>query len=293
MTTAEGRGMVGGANNRGGAGKAEMPDDHRFVALDYQLAMASEIADRVVRKHWHLAEREQAQFRNGIIGLLLLGVLGAFTKDIQWVGLIIAALMLIGVVILLIVHLGRVQRRFDRMWSSVSSDGELFRFVRDSGLALGHPVEMGKPEETFKTHLDVEYPKAVEKVEEYLRSISMGEQGAPPGLYVPGTNFKQSVAGESQKVYEVEFRGVTVAPVSFRISAADAGTEITIGFPLRISTAESREKMIAALRDRLQDRFLAAELLGDFRAACGVPRLSIPATETSGMASKPQMSRAI
>lgn len=293
MTTAEGRGTVGGINNQAGAGKVEMPDDHRFVALDYQLAMASEIADRVVRKHWHLAEREQTQFRNGIIVLLLLGVLGAFTKDVQWVGLIIAAFMLVGVVILLIVHLQRVQRRFDRMWKSVSSDGELFRFVRDSGLALGHPVEMGKPEENFRTHLDVEFPRAIEKVEEFLRAVSMGEQGAPPGLFVPASNFKQSTAGDVQKVYEVEFRGVITAPVSFRISGADAGTEITIGFPLRISTAESRDKMIAALRDRLQDRFLAAELLGDFRAACGVPRLSIPAAETSGMASNPQMSRAI
>jgi hypothetical protein len=152
---------------------------------------------------------------------------------------------------------------------------------------------MGKPEENFKTHLDVEYPRAIERVEEFLRAVSMGEQGAPPGLYVPPSNFKQSAAGEAQKVYEVEFRGVIMSSVSFRIAGAEAGTDITIGFPLRISTAESREKMIAALRDRLQDRFLAAELLGDFRAACGVPRLSIPALETTGIAANPQMSRAI
>jgi hypothetical protein len=179
------------------------------------------------------------------------------------------------------------------MWKLVSSDGELFRFVRDSGLALGHPVEMGKPEENFKTHLDVEFPRAIEKVEEFLRAVSMGEQGAPPGLFVPASNFKQSAAGEAQKVYEVEFRGVIMSTVSFRIAGVETGTDITIGFPLRVSTAESRDKMITALRDRLQDRFLAAELLGDFRAACGVPRLSVPALESTGMAAKPLVSRAI
>jgi hypothetical protein len=296
MTTAEGPGkaeFVSSPAAAGGKASGAM-DDHRYVALDYQLAMASEIADRVVRKHWPLAEREQAQFRNGIIALLLLGVVGAFTKDIQWVGLTIAGIMLIGVIVLLFVHLQRIQRRFDRLWESISSDGELFRFVRDSGLALGHPVEMGKPDEGSSTHLDIEFPDAVKSIEEFMKAVSMGEHGGgTPGLFVPASTLKQSAGGEAHRVYEVEFRGVITSSVSIRVSRAEKGTDITIGFPLRTSAAESRDKMIVAVRERLQDRFVAAELLGDIRAASGVPRLPIPSPGTSSFVATSPVRRTV
>ena len=292
----------GGVNGKPASESEEKPvqrdpsQEKRFVMLETQLVNIAAMSSKIAKKHWPEAEKEQYPFWIGILVVALLGMAGMYSREVQWVGLAIAVIMLVGLAILVAIYLRLLQGRFERQWASMAADGELFRFLRDTGVVLGFPVEMGKSNEAHATHLAVDFPEAIKVVETYLRACALPEPvplDAPPGLFVPSAALKNPPGGEAHRVYEVEYRGLVNQPMSIRVSRADSGTDIVIGFPIRPSGAESLDRLASSLQIRLQDRLLVAKILGDIRDAAGVPALPIPAMEAAPFNAGAQMSRAI
>lgn len=256
-------------------------EGRRFLPLEAQLEACAQMSARMARKHWPSAEREQYPFWIGILVLAVIGIAGMALRESGWIGLIPASLMLIGVSILTPMQLRKIQTRFQRQWAEMSADGELFKFLRDSGLVLGHPVEMGRADEQFSTHLDMAFPDAVRNVAAYLRLVALPDpvpQGAPPGLLVPEAVLREPPGSESHRVYEVEYRGSVSVSFSIRVSKADGGTDITIGFPPKPVSAETRDRLQASLLAKLQERLISAKIMGDIRDLAGVPAVPIPAS---------------
>ena len=284
------------AGDRRSANPSEKTLDQRFVVLDCHLAVIAEISEHIARKHWHRAEREQYPFWIGILLIALSGIGGMLMRDVQWIGLAVALVMLIGLAILVAIYLRDLQGRFGRLWSEMAADGELFRVLRDTGVALGYPVDMGKPKEVFHTHLDAGFADSVHAVEKYLRTAALLDpalSGASPGFFVPAATLIQPAGGESHRVYEIEYRGSATLSLSIRVSMADRGTDIVIGFPLTPSGAETRERLASSLQGKLQNRFVAAKLLADLRAVAGAPPMPIPVVEEPPYTPEYKTSRAI
>lgn len=274
----------------------KIPRDRRFIPLDSQLCTLPQVSDHICRKHWPKAEREQYPFWIGVLFLGLLAIAGQFTRDIQWVGLAVAGIMLVGLFIVVFLYMRNLSRRFGRQWASMSEDGELFKHLRDAGMVLGYPVEMGKPDENFATHIDLDFPLATQAVEDYIRESALPDPvppDAPPGLAVPAQTLREPAGGDAHRVYEVEYRGCVTAPMSIRVSRADSGTDIVLGFPLKPAGAESRDKLISGVLIRLQYRLIAAKILGDIREVAGAPALKVPMNDNRQFNAGPQVSRAI
>jgi hypothetical protein len=276
-------------------GPEEYSRYRRFVPLETVMDQLPIKAGRIVRKHWTMAEKEQYPFWIGIIAIALLLVIGMYLREVngRW-ATVLATVALVALVPVLVVHIRRIQGRFERMWSVMSADGELFRFLRDAGVLLGHPVEMGKPDERFSTRLEVPFPDAVRAVEAWLNKSALPDrpsEGAPAGLKI-SPFMSESHGGETHHVYEVEYSGAISRAFSIRVNAADSGSEITVGFALRPSRAETREKFQDNLIGHLQDRMIAAKVLGDIREQAGVEPETIPALTSEQFLSGPAASSA-
>jgi len=269
----------------------------KFVTLEAQLELIPSLANGIVRKHWGKAEREQYPFWIGILLIAVLGIGGMALRDVGRIALPIAIAMLAGLAILVWLYLRSVQGRFGRQWSAMASDGQLFRFLCDAGLVLGHPVEMGKPDELFTTHMDVPYSEALRAIEECLKKSALPESApsdAPPGFHVPAITLQQPSGSESHRVYEAEYRGATVIrALSIRVSSADMGSDVTAGFTPRPSSAETRDRLVNALIGRLQDRLIAARVLSEVRECAGVEPVPIPALESQQPIADAAASRAV
>jgi hypothetical protein len=273
----------GGRTGNGLNGSTEHPN--LFASLETQLEQVPSLADRITRKHWPQAEREQYPFWAGILILALLGAMGMVLSYLQIMtrfALAIAVIMIIGIVPLVIFYVYSLQGRFRRQWELIAGDGELFRFMRDSGFILGHHVEVGQADERPSMHLPVSFPEVVRATENWLRYTALPDPlppDPPPGLFVPAVSINQPSGSETHRVYEAEYRGSMVRALSLRVDSANSGSEITIGFTLRPSSAETREKIRDALTGRLNDRLIAARIMGDIREACGLNPEPIPMTE--------------
>ena len=290
-----------GAHSYGGRGKVDSTESAlAFEALESQLSLVSGMADRITRKHWPKTERERYPFWAGVflIAVVLSGiqlVTNRFTREVQWVPLVIALFMLIVLVALLVYYLYRLQSRFERQWAEMSADGELYRFLHDAGVAIGHPAQMGQPDERFSTHLEVPFADAVRSVEAYLRRSALREDVSEgeSGFHVPASVLQEPPGGEGHRIYEVEYRGSVVEPLSLRISSVERGTDVVIGFTRQAASAESRERMALSLAVRLQERLIAARVLADIRKEAQVPPVPIPAIEEVSFAPRPATSRAL
>jgi len=284
------------------AGKPGGPDsgDHvqvrRFVSLETQLEQAPAKADRIARKHWPQAEREQYAFWIGILVIALLLVLGMYLREVNsQLAFLVSMVALIGLIVDVAVYLRSLQGRFGRQWSAMAADGELFRFLMDAGVVLGHPVEMGRQDEMFTTRLDVPFPDTVRATETYLHKVAIADPTdpeSPPGMYVPEQVLKDPQGSESHRVYAVEYRGAIMRAFSIRVSATESGSDVTVGFMLRPSRAETRERVAECLLGRLQDRLIAAKVLADIRDAAGVDPIPIPLVESGQPLGGPATSRA-
>ncbi len=282
-------GEVKGAEQKG--------SERRFVALESQLERSSEVSQRIARKHWATAEKEQYPFWIGILVLAILGIVGMYLRDAHWSAGIIGLVMLVALLPLVVYYLRTLSGRFSRQWALMAGDGELFRFLRDSAVVLGHPIEMGQADEAFSTYLEVPFPEAIRAIEMYIRNSALPDPvppDAPPGLYVPAATLKNPPGGDTHRVYEVEYRGSVSRPLSIRVSAAESGSDVNIGYMLRPSNAQTRERMAAGLLERLQDRLIGAKILADIRDSGGVPAMPIPVIESAeAFPSEPQPSGAL
>jgi hypothetical protein len=181
--------------------------------------------------------------------------------------------------------------RFERLWQTYSGDGELFRFLRDASLMLGYPIELGKPDEHFTTHLNIPFSETVSAVVTYLKSTALPDPkplGSHPGLKISDLSLGSPGDSASHKVFQAEYLGSISRALSIRVNAADAGSDVTVGFTMRPSNAETRDKLANGLAERLQDRFIAAQILADVREVAGIEPISIPAT---GSEQPPMMDR--
>jgi len=265
----------------------------RFVPLETVMDQLPVKAGRIVRKHWTMAEKEQYPFWIGMLVIALLLILGMYLREINsgW-ATVLATIALISLIPVVIIHIRRIQGRFERMWSVMSADGELFRFLRDAGVLLGHPVEMGKPDERFSTRLEVPYPDTVKTVETWLNKSALPDPppaASPAGLKV-SPFMSESHGGETHHVFEVEYSGTVTRAFSIRVNAADSGSEVTVGFGVRPPQAQSREKFLETLIGHLQDRMIAAKALGDIREQARVEPVPIPALESERLLSGPATS---
>ena len=166
----------------------DLARDRWFTMLETGLAGAQEMSVRMARKHWQKVESEKYPFWAGILLIAILGIWGMLARQIQWLGLIIAILMLIGLLVVIAIYLRSVAHRFDRLWAEAAADGELFKYLRDAGAAIGHPIEMGREDEQFSTHLTLEFPASVHTVEMYLKMIALPDpvrQYAAAGIFPP------------------------------------------------------------------------------------------------------------
>ncbi len=271
----------------------------RFASLESQLEWIPTVAGKIARKHWHEAEKEQYPFWIGIIVIALLGAFGTyyqFYRDVPWLAGIIAILMLVAIAVLVGWYLRTLQGRFQRQWASMSADGELFRFLRDAGVVLGHPVEMGRMDEKFSNRMEIPFPEAVRATETYLRKASLPDPippDAPAGLYVPALTLREPHGGETHRVYDISYRGNISRELSIRVQAVDAGSEITVGFAPRPARAETRDRIVEGLTGRLLDRFIAAKLICDIRETAGLDPVPIPALESGQAITGPAISEAM
>jgi hypothetical protein len=267
-----------------------------MFALDSQLDGIGELSEHFARKHWTRAEREQYPFWIGILLIAIMGIGGMYIRHVQWIGLLIATIMLVGLVVLVGVYLRNIQGRFGRIWDAMASDGEMFRQLHEVGMILGYPVEMGKPDEMFSTQLDRGFPETVNVVENYLKSTSLPGRvplDAPPGFRVPASTLTNPAGGGAHRVYEIEYRGTVNMQLSIRVSRIDRGTDIVIGFPPVQSGAETRDRLTSSLQGKLRERYIAFKILGDIRAWAGVPAIPLPVTKPETFGANRHMSRAI
>jgi hypothetical protein len=184
---------------------------------------------------------------------------------------------------MVIYHLRSLAGRFTRQWKLFASDGELFRFLRDASLMLGHPVELGKPDEHFTTHLEIPFSEAVNAIKTYLKTTALPDPipaDSSPGLRVADVSLSSPTTSESHHVIQIEYIGSISRTLGLRVNAVDAGSDVTVGFTLRPSMSETRDKVKEGLAGRIQDRFIAAKLLTDIREAAGVEAMSIPLVES-------------
>ncbi len=274
-------------DNESGSSRAGASTQNGFATLDVQLGQTPAIANGIVRKHWELAEREQYPFWIGIFLMAVLGALAFILRDLKWfphvVGLAVPSIMTIGLIIIIIFYIRGLHGRFERQWSVISADGQLFKFLRDAGLVLGHPVELGEPNEHFSSHLDISFPEVVRATETWIRNSSLPDpvpDDSSPGLFVPPATLKQPSNSETHRVYEMEYRGVTTRATSIRIDSMETGCRVTVGFTIRPSNAENRDRLADAIVGRLQDRLIAAKVLGDIREAVGLEPEPIPDVES-------------
>ena len=288
----------------GTVGKLSIPENRtdtgngsdRFAVLEKLLIRATEISSHIAKKHWQEAEREQYPFWIGIIIIAILGIAGMYTRDVRRVGLLIAIVMLVGLVLLVVYYLRNLSGRFLRQWTALSADGELFKFLNDTAVLLGYPVEFGRPDEVFETHLDIPYREALDTIEKCLRQFILVEIPSsivPPGIYLNQNAFEQNLSSATHRVFEAEYRGIISRMLSIRVSASSAGCDITIGFPVQAQNAETRERMIKALADRLHNRIIAACLLAEIRKITGVPPEPIPAIAQEQFPSGAGLTRAV
>jgi len=284
-------------DKQGRAGGGYVPEkglDRRFAPLEAQMDMLPSLSERMAKKHWHQVEREKYPFWIGILILALLGIAGRLSPR---EGGIIVILMLIGLGVVLFIHIRSFQGRFLRIWEAISGDGELFRFLRDSSIALGYPVELSSPESSFSTHLEVDFPDAVKAVESYLQAASLPDPfpiDAPPVLRLVPPAFKDTPGSESHRVYELEYRGNNVSrSLTIKVAKSDSGSEVVIGYPVRSLNAESRERLALAILGCLQDRLIAAKILADIRDFAGVPPVPVPTLEVPVFAETKPVSRTI
>jgi hypothetical protein len=267
----------------GGPVSGDSVQVRRFVSLESQLEQAPAKADRIARKHWPQAEREQYAFWIGILVIALLLILGMYLREVTaQLALVVSIVALIGLIVDVAFYLRGLQGRFGRQWSAMAADGELFRFLMDAGVVLGHPVEMGRQDEMFTTSLDIPFPDTVRAAETYLRRVTIADPTdpeSPPGLYIPEQVLKDPQGSEMHRVYAVEYRGAIMRAFSIRVDATESGSGVTVGFMLRPSRAETRERVAESLLGRLQDRLIAAKILADIRDASGVDPIPIPLVE--------------
>ncbi len=273
--------MGGDMGNRGNSG--EDVQEHRFTSLEFQLEQIPTMSDRITRKHWTKAEREQYPFWTCILIIALFGIVGMAVRTIYAMGLPIAILMVICLIPIVIYHLRSLAGRFNRQWKLFAGDGELYRFLRDASLMLGHPIELGKPDEHFTTHLEIPFSEAVNAIKTYLKTTTLPDPIPPdssPGLRVADVSLSSPATSESHHVIQIEYIGSISRSLGIRVNAVDAGSDVTAGFTLRPSTSETRDKVKEGLAGRIQDRFIAAKLLTDIREAAGVEAMSIPLVES-------------
>lgn len=270
--------------------------DGRFATLDSQLDRIPEIAERISSRYWQTAIRDQYPFRIGLLVLAVLCIYVMFPFAAKLPVLLTALVMLICLVPLVIYNLRTITTRFGRIWSMIAADGLLFRFLRDSAILLGHPIELGEPNASISSSFEMPFPDTVRAIETYLGEIALPDPyppDAPPGLFVPASTLKSPPGGETHRVYEAEYRGSISRALSVRVAAVHGGSEVVVGFPLRPSTAESKEKLKANLTGRLQDRLISAKLLADLRDAAGIPALPISVGEANELSGEAVPSRAI
>ncbi|MCX6647253.1 MAG: hypothetical protein NTY09_12985 [bacterium] len=254
--------------------------DLRFSSLEFQLEQISSMADRITRKHWPRAEKEQYPFWICIIIIALFGVIGWVIRNISYFGLYIALFMLIFVTPVIIYHLKMLSGRFLRQWGIFSTDGELFRFLRDASLMLGYPVDLGKPDEHFTTHLEIPFSDATSAIVVFLKASALPDptpSDSPPGLKIHDLEQISPANSETHHVFQAEYFGSISRAFSIRVSALDAGSDVTVGFTMRTSNAETRDKLVESLSGRLQDRFIASKILASIREIAGVEPVSVPA----------------
>lgn len=273
--------MGGEQGNAGNSG--EDVQKHSFTLLEFQLEQIPTMADRITRKHWTRAEREQYPFWTSILFIALFGIVGMVVRTTYAIGLPIAILMVLCLIPIVIYHLRSLAGRFTRQWKLFAGDGEMFRFLSDASLVLGHPVELGKPDEHFTTRLEIPFSEAVSATETYLKTTSLPDplpSDAPPGFKLFDVSQSKPSNSESHHVFQVEYVGTISRSLSIRVNALDSGSDVTIGFTLRPSTSETRDKVNQGLAGRIQDRFIAAKLLADIREAAGVEAIGIPVMES-------------
>jgi hypothetical protein len=189
--------------------------------------------------------------------------------------------MLVFVAPVIIYHLKMLSGRFMRQWGIFVSDGELFRFLRDASLMLGYPVELGKPDEHFTTHLDIPFSDATSAIVAFLKASALPDPSpsdSPPGLKIHDLEQISPANSETHHVFQAEYFGSISRPFSIRVSALDTGSDVTVGFTMRPSNAETRDKLVESLSGRLQDRFIASKILASIREIAGVEPLSVPAS---------------
>lgn len=253
--------------------------DRYFTTLEAQLALAAEIADRIVSKHWHAVEKEQYPFWIGIIILSLLGMIGMYAREVSSIAaLIIATLMGVFMVILIGYSLVKIQGRFERQWSLYATDGEMFRFLTETGSILNYPIELGFPDEHFSSRFEIPFEKIVKIIEEYLKSLTLPEPVGldhPPGFFIPPHVLKNPPGGDTHRVYEVEYRGLITRALSIRIASLESAANITIGYAIRPKNAETRDRLSESLLGRIHDRFMAAKIFADIRRNAGLPPVEI------------------
>jgi len=268
----------------------------RFSSLEFQLDQIPSVTERITKKHWSKAEKEQYPFWVGIIVLAILGILGRYLRGYHAVAVSIAVIMILGLVLLVVFYLRSLQGRFKRQWSELSGDGELFRFLRDAGVMFGYPIQMGQPDERFSTKLEVPLSTAINFTQEYLRDCLVSEQpenGAGYGLFILPNMLEQPPGSETHRIFDVEYRGSIVRAFSIRLNSVDNATEVIVGFTIRHTGAETREVLKTALSGRLQDRMLASKIIADIREASGAEPVDIPMMESSQTLGNPAPSRAV
>jgi hypothetical protein len=258
----------------------------KFASLETQVSQTPIIANRIVLKHWSHAERERVNFWMGIFLIAILGLVGMVMQNmgvLRQISLAIAIIMLVALIPHVILYLRTLGGRFDRQWARMAEDGELFRFLRDSGFVLGHYVPLGKSDEKFTTHLPLDFVDAVRATETWLRKSALPDPvppKSPPGFYVPPLMLKDPPGGATHRVYEAEYRSKIIRSFSLRVDALESGSDITIGFTLRPRNSETPERLAEGVAGRLYDRLIAAQIIGDIRELAGLEPEPIPATES-------------
>jgi len=259
-----------------------------FANLDAQLEQAPSFASAIVRKHWVKAEREQYPFWIGMLLMAILGIIGFILKDIDFfphfVGIIFPIIMLAGLVIVVGFYLNGLRGRFGRQWDQICNDGQLFRFLSDAAVVLGFPIELGEHDKNSSTHLDLGYEEACGAVHDWVKKSALPDPppsgpDAPTGLLVPKSMLESPPGSEFHCVYEAEYRGKTVREMSIRLDAKESGCDVTIGFIARPPSAETRDRLVEVITGCIQDRMIAAKVLGDIREAAGVDPVPIQAAE--------------
>lgn len=266
--------------------------DLRYSSLEFQLEQIPSTSDRITRKHWPRVEKEQYPFRIVVIIVAIFGIIGMMVKSVEYFGLYIAMFMLVCVIPMIILYLRALSGRFDRQWELFSSDGELFRFLHDASLTLGHPVELGKRDEHFTTHLEIPFSDALDALLTFMKASSIPElttTDTPPGLKIYDLDQLSPASSESHHVFQAEYFGSISRAFSMRVNAVEAGSDVTVGFTMRPANAETRDRLVESLTGRLQDRFIAAKVLASIREIAGVEPESI---SVAGIEEQPVINRA-